>query len=291
MVPNGGFTLIYGLEKCGKSYLSLGLALAISNPKIKEWFGKPVCTHGPVMYLQVDTPREEWGERVETLIGAGHDVSNIYFTDALEVPYPPNILAPGTKESLKETIMAIKPVALFVDTLREIHEEDENSNTDMKRVISALHETAIQTGTAVILVAHSRKGIANTHHGKTSGDDADNASHMSDNRGASYVTGRMDAIAKLTEKHLMLKGRAIVFTKIPIERDPIGLVVMNSEKAEMTANIKMVLGRDDLKTKKQKAELLAVIEEIEVDAAIKRINRYEAKQKETTKNGRREADE
>src|SRR5688572_17453980 len=59
-----GYTNIYAAPKSGKSFLALGICEAIVCAE-PTYFHFPVHVEGPVAYLQVDTPREEWGDRYE----------------------------------------------------------------------------------------------------------------------------------------------------------------------------------------------------------------------------------
>jgi RecA-family ATPase len=267
IVPSGGAMNIYGKPKLGKSYGALGIAFAVADEKATEWLGYKVIKHGPVVYLQVDTPRSEWADRIERLSGV-HDIENVYFTDLNLVPYPFNINQQDVKEALMEVLTPIKPVLLVVDTLREVHEGDENDSTAMKKVISSLVECTMKSNTSLLLVSHSRKDQVER------GEDL-----MNDGRGSSYVAGRMDIVAKLTEKYLTVQGRSIGHTKIGIEQVPMGrpdggMIVLNGEKAENEANLKYVLAQPDL-SDAARARLLAAMDgKIEPETARSRIRDY-----------------
>jgi RecA-family ATPase len=93
LVPTGGLVNIYGKPKSHKSFAALGMAQAVAQG-LPDWNGYPVHIHGPVAYLQVDTPREEWADRFDVAIALGQDTSNIWIADMLTVPYPLNIIDP-----------------------------------------------------------------------------------------------------------------------------------------------------------------------------------------------------
>lgn len=272
VVPSGGLMNAYGKPKLGKSYLALGIALAVSNPNVQEWLGFRVLKHGDVMYLQADTPRSEWASRVDKLAALGYDISNIHFTDNNLGPYPVNLTSPAAKESLKQCIEAVKPVLLVVDTLREVHSGDENDSGAMKEIIQSVVECTRNTNTSVLFVSHSRKDLNSKDGGK--GDD----DLMNDGRGSSYVSGRMDVIAKLTEKTLILKGRSISETKISVEQDKVsGLIVQNQENITSEAHIQFVMNNPQLASDRAKAEMLAALEGIELEAARSRIRTWKKK--------------
>src|SRR5574341_1381405 len=89
--PVGGWLNIYGQpKKARKSYLALGMAHAISAG-LDSWLSFPVHKHGPVLFLQVDTPRSLWAPRLEDLASAGWDLSNVFVADTKMSPFPFNV--------------------------------------------------------------------------------------------------------------------------------------------------------------------------------------------------------
>jgi RecA-family ATPase len=270
LIPIGA-TNLYGKPKAGKSYLALGIAFAISCPAMDEFMGHRVIKHGPVMYLQVDTPREEWALRIEKIKDAQWDIENVHFTDSHLVPYPVDITVQYIKDKLKEAIFKIKPIVLVVDTLREVHEGDEDKSAIMKKVVTSLVECTRETNTSLLLLSHSRK--ENPQY-------ANKSDLMDDNRGSGYTAGRMDMIIKLTEKQMMLKGRSIIEKRIAVEQDSLGMVVLNRDKADSEGKVKQVLAMPQLTSDRQRADMLASIEDnLTVEAARSRIRQYKEKHK------------
>lgn len=206
----------------GKSFLMLGITEAIANGD-PDWEGFIIHKHGPVAYLQVDTPREEWANRATKIAARTFDAhTNIHISDMWMVPeFPFNILNPNgiNLRALKDHIERIKPVMVVIDTLREIHDGDENDSTVMRNVITAL--VAACRPAAIVLVSHSRKDGVMT----ASGDD----DLMDQQRGSSYVSGRMDVIVKVSQKRLVYKGRATGQQTYPIRQDERGFIHVERE--------------------------------------------------------------
>lgn len=209
LLPTSGYVNMFGKPKSGKSFMALQLASAVATPATTEWMGFPVRTHGKVAYLQVDTPRGVWMERLEE-VAPNLPLDNIYFVDIDEhdIPYPFNILGEGASW-LMEAVKSIPDVELLViDTIREIHDQEENSSSEMKRVIAGLRAAA--RGPAILLLSHSRKSQPNGFTGDVT----------DENRGTGYVAGRMDSILHLTERTLTAKGRALELHAIGVQFDP-----------------------------------------------------------------------
>jgi hypothetical protein len=186
------------------------LAQAIADDTIDEVLGFPVLTHGPVAYLQLDTPRGIWAERIEALRGLGSSFAGVHFADSELVPYPFNILGEGfgwIQQNLR--MIAPYPLTVIVDTLREAHAGDENDSGHMRNVINLLVE-AIRPA-SMILLTHARKEWAN-------GDSLGGGDLMSENRGSSYVAGRMDCVLKVNDTSLVYQGRTVGEARIVVSR-------------------------------------------------------------------------
>lgn len=212
LVPLQGMTNLYGKPKAGKSYGALGWAEAISNPKMDHWNGFRVFNHGPVFYLQVDTPRPFWQERVDKLAHAGMDLSNVHFADRWIAPHGFNILEPSHAAWLTRQLQRVQPVVCFIDVLAEIHRGEENSNDHMKAVVQGVVDAAGPV--AVVFVSHDKKGSGD-------GETGFNVDIADGNRGASYVSGRMDCIVRLTRQSLEIRSRDSE-RKIYLKRTEVG---------------------------------------------------------------------
>lgn len=212
LVPVSGLVNVFGKPKTGKSFLALGMAQAIVNGDL-DWEGYRIDTHGSVAYLQIDTPREEWSDRIGRLSLLPTDDRELWIADMWQVPqFPFDILDPqqtGLKW-LKDQMASIQPVLTIIDTLREAHGADENDSTAMRNVLTNL--VAACRPSAIMLLSHARKDTILTSNGD---DDL-----MDQNRGSSYIPGRMDVIIKLTQKRMMFKGRATGQSMEQIMQDP-----------------------------------------------------------------------
>jgi len=270
--------LIYGDPKCRKSFLGLSIASAISDEKVERFLGKQVMQHGTVLYLQVDTPRSIWAERVEK-IKSVHNIDNVEFTDALLVPYPMDINDPLHKEALKECVHKLKPLLVIVDTLREVHNGDEDKSLPMKSVVLGLLECTMPVGSTLLLIAHKRKA---------KGDNNDVGGDFNEIRGSNYLPGKMDIMINMTPKTLRLKGRSIEDNRISFTTDSVGMIVLEGGKDTGEGeekNMAYVMGLDHLTSDRQRADLLSALENIEPDKARHRIRVWRKKHGKETNEG------
>lgn len=238
--------ILYGDPKVGKSYAALQLALALTGESDPDWLGFPTGQTGPVAYVQLDTPRSLWAERLEELKRAGHPIeSDLLFLADRETlqTWPFDILNPDHAQLLNQALAPVKPVAVIVDTLKESNSADENSNTEMTSAINAL--IAVTQPAALILVAHAKK--PNFEVGPDT---------INDNRGAGATVAKMDAICRMSKKGLYYTGRAIEEGVVKLERGDDGFWTPPSDGALETV-VNDILHDPTLSSLREKARALA----------------------------------
>jgi len=203
LLPVGGGMLLFGDPKVGKSYAALQLAACIATGQ--DWLGFRVPQKTPVVYVQLDTPRALWADRVEALQKT-LPVSDVFYADRETLgTYPFDILNPEHFKLLAAALSPIKPGVVIMDTLRESHSGDENDSTEMQDVIA--HLDACVKPAAMILISHARK--SNPEFGY---------SLMNDNRGSNYIVGRMDAICRFSHQSMRLTSRTLEEHTIKLDR-------------------------------------------------------------------------
>lgn len=242
LIPAGGAVNVYGDAKVGKSFATAQLCAAITG-SLPDWLGFQIASSGPVLYCQLDTPRNLWMERIEAMNAGGVDLSRIHFADRESLDtWPFNIANPDHFRKLRAEVDRVQPVATVIDTLKEAHQAEENSSTEMQQVIALL--TAATKPGALILVSHSRKAQMEA------GPDL-----INDQRGSNYVSGRMDAIIRFTKKHVIYTGRACEEGSIKLKRMECG--AWEPEMAEVDAHVRAILADESLTTHSARARALA----------------------------------
>jgi hypothetical protein len=242
LLPSGGSLLLYGDPKVGKSFAALQLAEALATGE--DWLGfrcpgKPqtssdqpnlsslpsqpsdatakanqVLSPPParrVVYIQFDTPRSLWAERVANLRGAGFQTDLVAFADRETFDtWPFDVREPEHQLVLAEALHQFSADVVILDTLRECCAgADENSSTDMQVVVAGL--TAAIAPAALVLVHHGKK--PNLEAGRST---------INDSRGSSYITGRMDAIVHFHSAGIDYTGRAVEEDELALDRVPRG---------------------------------------------------------------------
>jgi hypothetical protein len=278
-----GFTNCYAKPKVGKSFLMISIIESIVNGD-DEWQGFPISQHGNVMYLQVDTPRELWSSLYMEPMNIQNRKHELYCADMWTVPtYPFNLLQNkkdatlfdlngnpiSDPEWLENQIQLANPLLIIVDTLRESHNEDEDKSGPMKMVLSALQKAAGQ-GRAVVLISHAKKDSPFTSNSE---DDM-----MDQNRGSTYIPGKMDMIIRMTKKEIHWKGRAVGYQKIAYERDKRGFITLirdkDGEQSQAEDIINMLSDANPGISKNQLAIKLATLTKVSERTAHRRIDEW-----------------
>lgn len=164
-----------------------------------------------ILYIQLDTPRSLWAERLETQAKWGMPVDQIIFADRETLGvWPFDIREPEAQLALAETVTLFQPDCVIMDTLRECCSgADENSSTDMQVVVASL--TAAVSPAALVIVHHGKK--PNLEAGRST---------INDSRGSSYITGKMDSIVHFHSQGIDYTGRAVEEGEVSLERVPRG---------------------------------------------------------------------
>jgi hypothetical protein len=160
VVIENAFGLIYGAPGCGKTFISLSMALSIAAG-LTDWWGYKINKHGPVIYIS-----SEGVSDLKFRITAWEQATGISVDD---IPFylihvPINFMDSSDIERLSMTIqysdmlMGEPPVAMFVDTVsRALPGADENLQKDMTLFVRACDLLKVEFGCTVTGIHHTNK--------------------------------------------------------------------------------------------------------------------------------------
>jgi len=198
LLPVGGTLLLYGDPKAGKSFLALQLAQVLTGNR-KDFLGFHPCLTDPpqpVVYVQLDTPRSLWQERLEDLKQRDLSFDRLYLSDRESLDtWPFDILKFEHHSLLRDLVSTHNPSTVIIDTLKETNRCEENKSELQQVVVQALR--AATHPAALVLVHHAKKPM-----------DEHVPDLLGDIRGSSYFAGAVDTIMRLTSSGLYYVGRA-----------------------------------------------------------------------------------
>lgn len=229
ILPVSGAALLFAKQKIGKSFLALGLAEAVADPQIHSFMGQAIGLHGPVLYIQLDTPRGLWIKNYIKNVVTPAARQNIYILDREmdDIPMPFDIRNRACQLWIREQVDKIKPVLVIFDTFRRVHRCDENDNTQMAIIYDVL--VNLSKPAAMLLLTHQKKL-------QQEGEEASA-------RGASSVAGAVDCLIHMTKKRLKFEARSDIEEELKIFQQDDGTFTTHDSAAEAEEMI------DDLKAK------------------------------------------
>ena len=161
LLPAGGTAILAGAPKVGKSYLLLGLAMAVvKGERFLDYFD---CAKGNVLYLQSEIPDWAMAQRIKELgqipkglfiCTPGQLHLNMYEEDGFRKTPTENGEVVGMLVSkMKELSISL----LLIDPIAHFSSLDENKRKDMTHLYSVIRMINRSAGTATLVAHHHRK--------------------------------------------------------------------------------------------------------------------------------------
>jgi RecA-family ATPase len=194
----------------GKSFWITEAALCVASRSANEsLLNLPITNHGPVVILNGEDPKDMIHERLHHM-GSYLDIETRDSVDKSTIieslnGQGLNILDPNSQNWLLELLTTNNARLCVMDTLSRCHNADENSNSEMGKVMTTLERIARDSGTAIVMVHHTSKLMA--AQGRTDEQQsARGASLLVDNaRWQSFIAVMSEAEAK--KQKISLKDR------------------------------------------------------------------------------------
>lgn len=156
VLRQGHKMLISGPSKAGKSFALMRLAIGIAEGM--AWFGSK-CKQGRILYLNMEIDHASCVDRFLKIYKALGLTFNIHQANIDIWPLR------GFSRPLSEMTDLIieeagsgKYAAIVIDPLYKLMDGDENSNSDISRMVGNFDRIARETGAAVIYAHHFAKG-------------------------------------------------------------------------------------------------------------------------------------
>ncbi len=158
---SGTVGILIGSGGAGKSWLALEIATAIASGGTADLLDLRAAAGGKVLYVCLEDPELVLLHRVRA-IGQrlGKDQRDVVRENMQVKPLcggAADLLMPSFRDSLMRAAEGQRLV--IVDTLSRTHAGDENSNSDMARLLGSFERVCARSGASVMLVHHTRKGI------------------------------------------------------------------------------------------------------------------------------------
>lgn len=171
-VCKGGFTLVQGAPKCGKTWLVAWIAACVA------------ARGGRVLFVEEEGAAEVLRDRLRPFVGDG-----AAHNSNLLVAFRKRIKLDLTKsvEALIAEVRRTGAALVVLDPFIALHSKREKESDEMAMVLDSIRQLITETGCAVLLVHHTRKGDS-----WNKGSTADASSE--DARGSGSIIGDVDHV-------------------------------------------------------------------------------------------------
>lgn len=152
LICKGDVSLLVGPPNVGKSFISMGLALAIAEAQ-SDFLGQKLRSSGSVLYIDEENPVDVVYHRLLSLgmTAKGKDNIHYYHRQGIRLDRNP--------EKVLDDALLIKPELIVIDSLTRFHSVDENSSGTINQLFNeAIMPLARETGASVVLLHHTKKG-------------------------------------------------------------------------------------------------------------------------------------
>ena len=149
-----GVGIVGGEPKCGKTFLSLHIAVAVAAgvPCLRRF---PVQT-GPVLLFAAEDAPHILRQRLDGIAAASGTALDGLDLHVIDVPSL-RLDEPAHQKRLAETVERVRPRLLILDPLVRLHGADENAVREIAPILDRLRQLQRRCRTAVLLVHHARK--------------------------------------------------------------------------------------------------------------------------------------
>jgi RecA-family ATPase len=171
IIPPQSSGLIVGDGGTGKTWLALDLALAVATGT--AWMGEFEARQGTVLVVDEENAELMLRERLYMLLegrGLKHDNVGVYFLVGEGVNLSPHERRGQFEPSesyikLYNTIMALKPSLVILDSLTRVHTSNENAASEMATLFSFVKRLIRDTDTNCFFPHHMNKGQGSSKSG------------------------------------------------------------------------------------------------------------------------------
>jgi len=150
-IAMGDLTLLVGGGGIGKSWLTMGLALATVGGHT-EYLDAEVHESGPVLYVDEENPLDEVHRRLKRMGLSAATMGQLRYL------WNQGIALDHNPDDLLDEALDFKPKLVVLDSLTRLHSQEENSVGAMAPLMNhGIRPLAREAGAAVVLIHHMDK--------------------------------------------------------------------------------------------------------------------------------------
>lgn len=152
LICKGDITLMTGPPNIGKSFITMGLALAVAEGW-PTFLGQPLRSHGPVLCIDEENPVDVVYSRLLSMGMTAKGKENLHYYHRQGVRLDLNA------EKVLDDALIIKPALITIDAMTRVHSQKEDDAGSINKLFNeAIIPLGRETGAAVIVIHAIGKG-------------------------------------------------------------------------------------------------------------------------------------
>ncbi len=154
-IAKGDLTMMIGASNTGKSFITMGLALAVAQDQ-HMFLDERLMSNGKVLYIDEENSESEVLRRMTGMGLTSAGQKNIHFYHYQKIRLDKDA------ERVLDDALLIKPELIVIDSLTRIHSQAEDQSGAMNALFNdGIMPLARETGAAVIVIHHVGKTDSN----------------------------------------------------------------------------------------------------------------------------------
>jgi hypothetical protein len=177
LIPERSLTMLCAEPGTGKTFLAMaaGIAVATGTP-----FLGLVTKRAPVLFVGEDAPPWDYAGVIRKLLGGSRAPKDFH------VAANERLRILGWRKRVGRYIEKHGVKLVIIDTIRSMHDKNENDSAEMQTVMDELRRLSVEYGVAVVFLHHTPKPNVE--------------GRASDYRGSSVLLGSCDLFYRMTAK-------------------------------------------------------------------------------------------
>lgn len=215
ILPAGELAFLTGHSGVGKTFMIVQLMSALS---IGHSFNGVPTRQCRVGLVELEMPWKSVQQRVRSLHSGDYEQMAFLCSP----PGALHIREATARDNLAEFVRLHSLDVLILDPFNRLHDDDENSGSDMGHVLEGMHELRRMTGVAILALHHVRKMPSGAAAGPAS-----RATSLDSGRGSSRLTNDPATVMVLDESKGFIR---LTFAKVRHAESPAPIYLKRNER-------------------------------------------------------------
>ena len=150
LLPKESITMISAAPGTGKTFFTLAMAIALAQGT--PFLGFKTC-QSPVLFIGEDAPGWDYGPMLRSLCGSAEPPEGLHIAANDRF----RMFEASWRDELGKYVQQHGIKIVVLDTLRSVHDKNENDSREMQQVMNEIRNWSVTYGVAVLFLHHEAK--------------------------------------------------------------------------------------------------------------------------------------